>query len=68
MIKSNPAAVARDRLKIDTMKFIMGRIAPAIYGDQPALGIEGPVSIPQVKVFAQSAPPTIDADYERIID
>ena len=39
----NSAAVQRDRLRVDTRKFLMGKLAPRIYGDKQTVEHTGTV-------------------------
>lgn len=54
---SNPAAVHRARLRIDTRKWLMSKLAPKRYGDQLNVGVTGDVQVTTVDYAAAARAP-----------
>ena len=67
--RSDNTSVMRDRLIVDSMKFLMAKLAPNIYGDKPDLmgniNVEGNVT---VNILPSAKPPTLKATDTKEID
>jgi hypothetical protein len=61
----NPTAVSRARVKIDSRKWAMAKLAPKKYGDKLALtdGDGKPLAPPEIRVYA-GAPPLANSEKE----